>query len=138
MKKALVSLVIGDRYLRFWQQYCERSWRAYAQRHGYDIVIFDSPIADSPYGDLTGYASSLPLLSQHRETVEICAIPDVLCDRACGSGRRRSSRWSASSRSARSSPHLVLAGQPKAKIRPYRENRLIGERTDDVRLVAQK
>jgi hypothetical protein len=46
--KALVTLLIGDAYLGFWKAHCEATWRRYAARHGYDIVIIDTPIDPGP------------------------------------------------------------------------------------------
>ncbi len=46
--KALVTLLIGDAYLGFWKTHCEATWRRYAARHGYDIVIIDAPIDPGP------------------------------------------------------------------------------------------
>jgi hypothetical protein len=44
MKKAIGTIIIGDRYRVFWQQICEPSWRHYAQNHGYEVVVIDQPI----------------------------------------------------------------------------------------------
>ena len=44
MKTAIGTIIIGDRYRDFWQRFCEPSWRPYAQRHGYDVVVIDQPI----------------------------------------------------------------------------------------------
>jgi hypothetical protein len=46
-RKAIVSIVIGDGYVARWRRCCEQSWRAYAQKHGYDIVLFEQPLDDS-------------------------------------------------------------------------------------------
>jgi len=46
-KKALVSIVYGDTYLSSWSKYCEKSWKEYASKYNYDIVIFNEPLDNS-------------------------------------------------------------------------------------------
>lgn len=46
--KALVSLTLGEQYIALFKRYCEPNWRAYAEQHGYDLVIFDQPLDTSP------------------------------------------------------------------------------------------
>jgi hypothetical protein len=41
---AIVTLAIGDKYLSYWQKYCERSWRAYAQKCNYDLIVITEPL----------------------------------------------------------------------------------------------
>ena len=48
MKKALITLAIGDRYLATFKKYCRESWHKYANQHNLDVVVIDSPIDDSP------------------------------------------------------------------------------------------
>ena len=45
--KAIVTLAIGDRYLQHWKHTCEANWRAYAARHGFDVICIDKPLDDS-------------------------------------------------------------------------------------------
>jgi hypothetical protein len=45
--RALVTLVVGRDYESNFERYCRNNWRAYAERHGYDLVIFDSPLDTS-------------------------------------------------------------------------------------------
>jgi hypothetical protein len=45
--RALVTLVVGRDYERDFERYCRNNWRAYAERHGYDLIIFDSPLDTS-------------------------------------------------------------------------------------------
>jgi hypothetical protein len=47
MKTALATLAIGDHAIN-WQRHLEASWRAYAGKHGYDLVVFDEPFDASP------------------------------------------------------------------------------------------
>lgn len=44
MKKAIVTLAIGDNYLDLWMNICKKNWTAYCERHGYDLIIFDRPL----------------------------------------------------------------------------------------------
>ena len=48
MNKALVTLAIGEKYLVPWRALCEPGWRAYAARHGYDLVVITQPLDTSP------------------------------------------------------------------------------------------
>lgn len=48
--KALATLVIGDAFQQEWKRRMEPSWRAYGERHGYDIVAVDDYIDRSPRG----------------------------------------------------------------------------------------
>ena len=45
---AIVTLAIGEKHLAYWRQYCERSWRAYAERCGYDLLVLTEPLDSSP------------------------------------------------------------------------------------------
>lgn len=40
---ALVSIVIGDEYMRVWNTTCRASWEAYATARGYDLIVIDHP-----------------------------------------------------------------------------------------------
>lgn len=48
MKTAVCTLVIGERFQNLFSKYSEQSWRAYAQEHGYELLVFDKPFADLP------------------------------------------------------------------------------------------
>jgi len=47
-KVAIVTLAVGEAYLRRWKTYCERGWRTYAQNRGYDLVVIDKLIDQAP------------------------------------------------------------------------------------------
>ena len=47
-RKALVTLLIGEELQNFWRTWLERSWREYAERHGYELVLIEDFIDDSP------------------------------------------------------------------------------------------
>lgn len=42
--RAIVTLAIGDRYLQMFERHCRENWMAYAQRHGYDLIVIKEPI----------------------------------------------------------------------------------------------
>src|SRR5208282_1107390 len=44
MKTALVTLIVGMPYQCAWREVCEPGWRAYAKRHGYDIITIEEPL----------------------------------------------------------------------------------------------
>jgi hypothetical protein len=46
--KAIVTFAVGGGYLAAWRRYCEPGWRAYAERHGYDIICCDAPLDATP------------------------------------------------------------------------------------------
>src|SRR6266496_4153810 len=48
MKTAIVTLLLGRPYWLAWHEVCAPSWRAYAERHGYDIIAIDRPLDVSP------------------------------------------------------------------------------------------
>jgi hypothetical protein len=43
-RKAIFTILHGDSYVDTWKRYCEPGWRAYADRHGYDLVVVTEPI----------------------------------------------------------------------------------------------
>jgi hypothetical protein len=47
MRKALVTLAIGDKYIAMFDQWCRTSWQQYAQRHGYDLIVITEPLDQS-------------------------------------------------------------------------------------------
>lgn len=50
MKKALVSLAVGDRCYGPWSQYLHANWSAWCRRHGYDLILFDSLLDTTSLG----------------------------------------------------------------------------------------
>ena len=44
---ALATLAIGDEYAERWHRCAEPGWRAYAERHGYDVVCVEEPLDES-------------------------------------------------------------------------------------------
>jgi len=46
--RALATLVVGSDYESNFERYCRRNWTAYANRHGYDLVILNRPLDSSP------------------------------------------------------------------------------------------
>jgi SEC-C motif len=47
MNTALVTLAIGGSYFERWQVLCERSWRQYAERCNYEVVVIREPLDTS-------------------------------------------------------------------------------------------
>jgi len=47
MKKARVTLAIGDEYLNMFHKYCYDSWNAYCDEYDYDLVLIKHPLDDS-------------------------------------------------------------------------------------------
>ena len=50
MKKALVSLAVGDRCFGPWSRFLNTNWSAWCQRHGYELILFDSLLDTSTLG----------------------------------------------------------------------------------------
>ncbi len=48
--KALVTVILGEFHQRLWKQAYAESWRRYAERHGYDIVVIEDHIDPSDRG----------------------------------------------------------------------------------------
>ena len=48
--KVLVTVLIGEPTQVSWRTFFERTWRAYADKHGYDIVVIDDYIDKTPRG----------------------------------------------------------------------------------------
>jgi len=48
MRTAIVTLLLGRPYQLAWHDLCEPGWRAYADRHGYDIIAIDRPLDVTP------------------------------------------------------------------------------------------
>jgi hypothetical protein len=47
VKTAIVTLVIGEVYASSWKAISEPGWRAYCERHGYDLMAIDQPLDSS-------------------------------------------------------------------------------------------
>lgn len=45
--KAIATLAVGGEYEQRWRSVCEANWKQYADRHGYDLYCFTSPLDDS-------------------------------------------------------------------------------------------
>ena len=50
MRKALVSLAVGDRCFGPWSRYLHANWSAWCNRHGYDLIVFESLLDSSSLG----------------------------------------------------------------------------------------
>lgn len=47
MKKAIVTLAIGENYFNKWKLFCEPNWKSYAKKYGYELIIFDKCLDSS-------------------------------------------------------------------------------------------
>ncbi|MBD1217750.1 MAG: hypothetical protein H9536_10600 [Aphanizomenon flos-aquae Clear-A1] len=45
--KAIVTLLIGQKYQERWKTICAKNWQQYADKHGYDLVCIDKPLDNS-------------------------------------------------------------------------------------------
>ncbi len=48
MRTAIVTLLLGRPYWLAWHDLCGPGWRAYADRHGYDLIPIDQPLDVTP------------------------------------------------------------------------------------------
>jgi hypothetical protein len=44
----MITIVIGGSYLDRWKAYCECGWRRYADKHGFDLIVIDKPLDQTP------------------------------------------------------------------------------------------
>jgi hypothetical protein len=47
MKKAIVTINLGERHQKLWSNICKPNWEMYAKRFGYDIINFEEPLDQS-------------------------------------------------------------------------------------------
>jgi hypothetical protein len=64
---ALVTLAIGERYLGRWRRRCEPGWRAYAERHGYELRCLTEPLDTSERARSRSPAWQKCLVLEHQE-----------------------------------------------------------------------
>jgi hypothetical protein len=50
MAVAVVTLAIGERYIGDWKSRCEKGWRAYCQRHHYDLLVIENSLDTTARG----------------------------------------------------------------------------------------
>jgi hypothetical protein len=48
MKTAIVTIAIGAAYSARWRSYCEPGWSRYAARYGFEIIVIDRPLDQTP------------------------------------------------------------------------------------------
>jgi hypothetical protein len=46
-KQAIVTLAIGSHYAERFEQLCRKDWTAYAERHGFDLIVIKEPLDPS-------------------------------------------------------------------------------------------
>jgi hypothetical protein len=68
MKKALVTIAIGYPFIDYWHQYCKKSWQAYANKYGYELIVFDEPLDKSERAANRSPAWQKCLILNHEKT----------------------------------------------------------------------
>jgi hypothetical protein len=48
MKTAIVTIAIGAAYGARWRAHCEPGWSRYAERHGFELIVIDKPLDQTP------------------------------------------------------------------------------------------
>lgn len=38
-RQAIVTVLVGETYVETWQVLCQPNWQAYADRHGFDLIV---------------------------------------------------------------------------------------------------
>ncbi len=66
--KALVTLLVGlPTYRENWERFYEWTWRTYAERNGYDVIVIDKHIDDGPRGHARSVNWQKCLILEHEE-----------------------------------------------------------------------
>lgn len=65
MKRALVTLVVGDRYRKLFADHAAPTFQAYARAHGLTLVVLDRLLDDSPLGRGRSPAWQKCLIARH-------------------------------------------------------------------------
>lgn len=69
MKKAIVTLNIGNQYQAMWRKVCRRHWQAYCERHGYELLNLEKRLDTSERANKRSPAwQKLLILSQDWST----------------------------------------------------------------------
>jgi hypothetical protein len=48
MKTAIVTIAVGAAYSARWQAHCQPGWQRYAERHGFQLIVIDAPLDQTP------------------------------------------------------------------------------------------
>jgi len=48
MKTAIVTIAIGAAYSARFRAHCERGWSRYADRHGFKLIVIETPLDQTP------------------------------------------------------------------------------------------
>lgn len=43
-KKAIVTLAIGDKYIRLFNELCRKNWESYCEMHNYDLIVINQKL----------------------------------------------------------------------------------------------
>ena len=74
--RLLVTILMGDAFTTEWEQHCQTGWERYAERHGYDLLVFDAPLDPSPPGLPPGPQAGRSAWSS---TTPLCRPTPVRC-----------------------------------------------------------
>lgn len=75
MRKALVTLVIGKKYENNFRSYCKDIWSAYAEQHGFDLIVIKDPLDDSTVAASRSPAWQKCLILSHED---VCRYDQVV------------------------------------------------------------
>jgi len=67
MKKALVTLTIGDKYIKQFKKNCAVNWKKYANKYNYDVVVIDNYIDESRKAKTRSPSWQKCLILQHEK-----------------------------------------------------------------------
>jgi len=67
MRRAIVTLAIGDGYLQNYRHSCQEGWNRYARKHDLDVVVITEPIDDSPRAKSRSPAWQKCLILSHKD-----------------------------------------------------------------------
>lgn len=65
MKKAIVTLIVGKRYKANFNKYCQSLWSLYAKKHGFDLIVIDDYLDNSPRAQSRSVAWQKCLILSH-------------------------------------------------------------------------
>ena len=47
MKKAIITLIIGNKYEKMFNTYCRKNWQIYCEKYNYDLIVINKFLDDS-------------------------------------------------------------------------------------------
>jgi hypothetical protein len=67
VKKAIVTLTVGRKYVSSFSRHCLRPWKAYASRNGFDLIVLDASLDASSRAQARSPAWQKCLILSHRD-----------------------------------------------------------------------